>query len=334
MLEGGVNRNMHGQTPSRGSMRRESGVIGRVAQRVRRAAALASRQHGAISRSQLRSIGYTDDMIDRDLRTGRLIPAYRGVYFLGHLVMSEKSRAMAATLACGAGAVISHRSAAHLWCFLPYPAHYIDIEITVPGRDLHTRDGIQVHRVHGFDRRDVRTLDHIPITSPARTLLDLSAAAPDKLEQAFDEAVFQRKVRMPQLHELIERSDGRRGVKALRRLTAAESAGERSRLEAEKRCLRLIRAAKLPLPQSNAPLGPFVLDFFWPQHCVAVELDGFATHGKRRMFEADRARDGDLQARGMRVVRVTWRQLTREPYAVVARLAAVLALSMPDREPI
>lgn len=148
-------------------MLRESGVFGSVAQRVQRAAAVASRQHGAISREQLRAIGYTDHMIDNELRNGRLVPAFRGVYFLGHHAITEKSRAMAAVLACGAGAVVSHLSAAHLWAFVPYPAQFEDVDVT-----------------------------------------DVSAAAPDKLERAFDEALFKKKVQLPQLNELIERSTG------------------------------------------------------------------------------------------------------------------------------
>jgi very-short-patch-repair endonuclease len=110
-------------------------------------------------------------------------------------------------------------------------------------------------------------------------------------------------------------------------LVAAEGAGERNRLAAEKRFRQLIKLAKLPSPDPNARVGRFVVDFLWPEHRVVVELDGFATHNRRGAFEGDRARDGDLLAVGYRVIRVTWRQLTREPCAVVARVAAILALS-------
>jgi very-short-patch-repair endonuclease len=126
---------------------------------------------------------------------------------------------------------------------------------------------------------------------------------------------------------LIARSRGRPGISALRELVEAELAGERNRLEAEKRFRALVKDAKFPEPQSNAKVGPFTVDFLWPEERVVAELDGFTTHRTRSAFEGDRARDGDLQALGYRVVRVTWRQLTREPHAVVARVAAVLALS-------
>ncbi len=234
---------------------------------------------------------------------------------------------MAAVLACGEGAVVSHRSAAYLHGFLPYPAQYREVEVTVPHRILGPRPGIQVRRTETFDRRDIRELDNIPITSPARTLLDVAASAPEELDAAFDEARFRKRVRSPQLNDVIVRAAGRPGVKALRELVEAEAAGERSRLEAEKRFRDLVRAARLPEAKPNARIGRFVVDFLWPAHRVVAELDGFATHGKRAAFEGDRARDGDLQALDYRVIRVTWRQLTRAPYAVVARVAAILALS-------
>ena len=252
---------------------------------------------------------------------------HRAVYFVGHGEITPKARAMAAVLACGDEAFVSHRSAAYLYEFLPYPAQHPDVEVTATGRPLDPRPGIKIHHTARFDRRDVRTLEGIPITSPARTLLDVAASAPEELDASFDEAVFRRAVRLPQLLELVNRSRRRPGVAALRELVAAESGGQRNRLEAEKRFRELIKAAKLPIPSPNARIGRFVVDFLWPDHRVVAELDGFATHGKRAAFEGDRARDGDLQALDYRVIRVTWRQLTRGPYAIVARVAAVLALS-------
>jgi very-short-patch-repair endonuclease len=99
-----------------------------------------------------------------------------------------------------------------------------------------------------------------------------------------------------------------------------------TRSEAERRLLALIRAAGLPPPRTNVHVGPYEVDFLWPAHRLVVEVDGFAFHSSRAAFERDRRRDADLQARGLRVTRVTWRQLEREPHAVVARLAAALAL--------
>ncbi len=138
-------------------------------------AALASRQHGVVSRIQLVEIGFEPRAIDRRVEAGRLHPVHRGVYLVGHRAAPPYGREMAAVLACGQGAVASHRSAAHLWALLPYPAGFQRIEITVPDRDPGNKPGIRVHPTARFDRRDIRTCRGIPVTTPARTLLDLAA---------------------------------------------------------------------------------------------------------------------------------------------------------------
>lgn len=279
----------------------------------------------------MRQIGFTDDVIDGDLRRGRLVADHRGVYSVGHAAKTNSGRAMAAVLACGPGAVLSHLSAAYLHCLLPYPAHYAEVDVTVTSRTPPVRPGISVHRTTRLDRRDFRTHDEIPVTRPARTLLDLAARAThSEFEEAFDEAIFKRSVRKPQLDDIIDRSTGRPGISLLRACWAAEASGERNRLQAEKRFSRLVEAAQLPEPTANARVDRFVVDFLWPRHRVVVEIDGFGSHGRRGEFEGDRARDGDLQALDVAVLRVTWRQLTREPFVVVARVAARLALSGRD----
>lgn len=235
---------------------------------------------------------------------------------------------MAAVLAYGDDATAGVHTAAYLYSALPYPASPPPVDLLVRRRAVRSRPGIRVRRVAAIHRRDRRLLGPIPITSPARTLLDLAACATDaELEEAFDEMWFRRLMRPAQLDELLGRSAGARGVCKLRSLAMAEQAGERNRREAEKRMAALIRAAGLPPAQPNARVGQFVVDFLWPEQRVAVEIDGFATHGRRAAFESDRARDGDLQLLGTRVVRVTWRQLRNEPQAVVARVAAALAAS-------
>ena len=289
---------------------------------------LASSQHGKVSRKQLTGIGFTSDAIDGNIRRGTFSVEHRGVYAVGPVARTKAGRAMAAVLACGDGAVVSHRSAAYLQGLLPYPARNDDVDVTTASKTAPERPGIRSHRVNSLDGRDTRIHDNIPVTSPARTLLDLAAKATEsEFEQAFDEAVFRNKARKPQIEELIQRSAGRPGVVLLRDLWNAEASGRRNRLEAEKRFAGLVRAAKLPEPEPNVRIDRFVVDFLWPRHRVVVELDGFATHRDRRSFEGDRARDGDLQAMDFAVIRVTWRQLTKEPHAVVARVAARLALS-------
>ena len=228
-------------------------------------------------------------------------------------------------LACGRGAVISHRTAASWWQLLPYPAEQRPVDITVVGRHPGRRAGIAVHRVACLNRRDFWIRDSIPITTPARTLLDLAASvSPDELDRAFAEAQVLRLVNARRLEDQIERNPGRRGLRALRRLIAAGPALTRS--EAERRFLRLVRNAGLAEPQANVKLGDYEVDFLWADKRLVVEVDGFAAHHTRRAFERDRDRDASLAAAGYAVVRVTWRQLIDRPQAVVARVAAALAV--------
>lgn len=288
-------------------------------------AQLAGRQRGVVARRQLLALGLESDAIKRRLRAGRLHSVHRGVYLVGHEAAPAGALEMAAVLACGAGAVVSHRSAARLWKLLPYPAASTPGEVTLVERDAGVRSGIRPHRVRTLPRRDVRTVNGIPTTAPARTLLDLAAVvSPDELDRAFAEAQVRRLVNTRALTDQIERNPGRRGLRGLRGLVEAGPAPTRSR--AERLFLRLIRDAELPSPQVNSKLGPDEVDFLWAEHRLVVEIDGFGSHGNRRAFERDRVRDAKLAAAGYTVMRVTWRQLVARPEAVAARLAAALAI--------
>jgi very-short-patch-repair endonuclease len=290
-------------------------------------AALAARQRGVVSHDQLVAAGIGDGAIKRRLRAGRLHPVHRGVYLVGHPKPMQGAREIAAVLACGSGAVVSHRSAANLWRVLPYPPHPGPIDITVRGRKPDSRSGLRIHCVKGLDRRDVRRVGGIPITSPARTLFDLAAVvSTSELERALAEAQVLRVVRPQDLVDQAERNQGRRGVRAFRAAVELPGAPPITRSEAERRFLRLVRAAGLPPPQVNARAGGYEVDFLWRGQRLVVEVDGYAYHANRRAFERDRERDAALAAAGYTVLRVTWRQLVNEPAAVVARLAAALAL--------
>jgi hypothetical protein len=186
-------------------------------------AELAARQRGVITRAQLFQLGLTRDTIDNWLRTARLHSFYRGVYLLGHAQPAAGARELAAVLACGPGAVLSHCSAAGLWRLLPDPSG--DVEITVAGRNCGTKPGVCVHRVAAIDRRDVRKLGGIPVTSPARTILDVATIVmPRELERALAEAETRRLVRGSELLSLLARFSGRPGVATLRRLIESDGA--------------------------------------------------------------------------------------------------------------
>jgi very-short-patch-repair endonuclease len=287
-------------------------------------ARLASRHFGVVSRKQLLGAGVDPDAIKRRLRSGLLTAVHRGVYVAGHTALAERALEMAAILACGTGAVVSRHTAAYRWQLLPHPAEQRPVDITIAGRHPGRRAGIRVHRVASLDRRDFWIRDSIPITTPARTLLDLAAVGqPAELDRAFAEAQVLRLVDVRGMEDQIARNPGRTGVRALRALVDAGPAPTRN--DAEQRLLRLIRDAGLPRPQVNAYVGRYEVDCLWSRHRLVVELDGWATHGHRRAFERDRDRDAALAAAGYTVLRITWRQLTRQPERVVARIAAALA---------
>jgi very-short-patch-repair endonuclease len=287
-------------------------------------AQLAARQRGVVTRGQLLDAGLTAHAIDHRLRSARLHALHRGVYLVGHAAAVPGARELAAALACGPDAMVSHRSAAWLWRLLS--EHMGDPEVTVP-RDCR-RTGIRVHLVAALARRDVRKLGGIPITSPARTIVDLAAVVSVRdLERALAEAEARRLTRRSELVSLLARLPRRPGVAALRGLLEADAEPTLTRSEAEERLLALIRAAELPAPDVNVRIGGYEVDFLWRDQKLVVEVDGFRFHSSRTAFERDRRRDAQLEAQGYRVIRVTWHQIVSEPHATLVLVAQALAQS-------
>jgi very-short-patch-repair endonuclease len=283
---------------------------------------LAGRQKGNLTRRQLLAVGLGADAIDNWVKSGRLIVKHRGVYRLGHDAAPPFADELAAVMACSPSAFLADANAAHLWRLLQPAEPPRPITVLLAGRSLRAKPGIRVRRTRSLPTDETTTHDGIPTTAPARTLLDLAATASSRtLERALNEAQVLKLTTPPRLLPLLARHPRHRGTKALRALV--DPAGTRgfTRSEAERRLLALIRAAGLPLPRANVKLGPYEVDFLWPAQRLVVEVDGFRYHSSRVAFERDRARDAELAALGYRVVRVTWRQIAEEPYAVVARLA-------------
>jgi very-short-patch-repair endonuclease len=225
-------------------------------------------------------------------------------------------------MASGPSAALSHQAAARLWGLLP--DHGSSIDVTTP-RSLRRRAGIRLHRLSAVDRPDLRGRDHIPLTSPALTVLDLAASAgPETTQAALDEARFHRLLAPGDFERLRRRHPRRAGWAALGSLLDAEREPGFSRSEAERLLLRLIRDAGLPEPHRNHRVHGYELDLFWPEYGLAVEIDGYRSHGRRGNFERDRARDADLGAHGISVRRFTWHQITRRGLWLVARLAAAV----------
>jgi len=222
------------------------------------------------------------------------------VYAVGHTALSERGKNVAALLAAGPAAALSHRTAGALWRITPPPARP---EVTVAGTPRRSRPTLTIHRTASLNAQDVRLHDGLRITSPARTLEDLARVLPEvELERAAAEA---------QVRGLVPRQEG------------GKVAPTRSQLE--RRMLTLLKAAGLPDALVNTRIGPYEVDLFWPEHRVIAEVDGWASHSTRRAFERDRRRDAELQAAGHAVLRFTFRQISDEPLQVAASLAQVLA---------
>jgi very-short-patch-repair endonuclease len=183
-----------------------------------------------------------------------------------------------------------------------------------------------VHYASSIDDRDVRRAHGLPLTAPARTLHDLAATGYQNLERAFAEAHAQRLVSAHEVEQMLDRAGPRAGTRALRDLLTDNASGF-TRSEAERILRRLLRAANLPMARFNDRVAGYEVDAVWPQQRVIVEVDGFAYHGHRGQFERDHKKDLALRAAGYRVIRVSWRQLTNEPFALVAVLARELSLA-------
>jgi very-short-patch-repair endonuclease len=229
---------------------------------------------------------------------------------------------LAAVLACGPDAVLSHRSAAALWGIRETAQTLIDV--TVPRRG-HNRGGITLHRatLHPDDKA---TLDHIPTTSLPRTLLDLASLVPLKaVVRALEEAERKRLIDTRAIHGLLERANGHRGAGTLSQALASyDPQATQTRSELERRFLALTRKAGLPPSTLNTLVEQFEVDVLWPEQKLIVELDGYAYHRTRKSFERDRRRDAALLTAGYRTLRVTALRLDNEPEAILAELGALL----------
>lgn len=286
---------------------------------------LARRQHAVVRRGQLLAMGMGRRAIAGRLQRGQLHEVHRGVYVVGVRRISRKGRWIAAVLACGEGAVLSHRSAARLWRLLPPAAETVDV---TSARSQARRQGIACHRLpmHG-DEWVVE--DGIPVTSPFRTIFDLAASVPAReLERAFHEAEARRVTDRVSLPMLLERYPGRRGSRNLRALLGSKAPVMITRNDFEEAFLALVDAHGFLRPRMNAPYAIrgrfFEIDALWEEQRLAVELDSREIHGTVKRFESDRLRDRILVAEGWRTMRITWQQLQKEPQEIVKDLRLAL----------
>jgi very-short-patch-repair endonuclease len=266
-------------------------------------AAIAARQHGVVSAQQLLAAGLSRDTISRRARRGRLHRLHQGVYAVGHDAASWSRRWMAAALACGEVAVISHRSAAALWKLLAPIDGPIDIAIPGSG-GRQSRQGIRLHRCVSLLPEHLARRYGIPVTTPARTIADLRQCVSGKeLRRAIRQADVLGLPLGPDVHN------------------------DRTRSDLERDFLRLCRRHRLPAPEVNVRLGPFLVDFLWRDRRLIVETDGYRYHRGRQAFRDDRARGLELRARGFEVLRLSEEQIDEEPERVAEVLRMALASS-------
>jgi very-short-patch-repair endonuclease len=296
-----------------------------------RVARAAADQWGVLSLAELFACGLSRTAIRDRVRNGRLHPVHCGVYAVGHRRLSLEGRFLAAVKACGAGAVLSHVAAAVLWGFIRWDGRYP--EVTVVGDWAPQHPGLRIHRTAAFHRDD-RTRHHgIPVTTPARTILDLAATHRQAdLEHVLDRNEILELSDYPSLAALARAHPGHRGAHKLLATMKAHDAGTnltRSGLEVLFR--QLCHDHGLPQPHVNSTVAGKEVDFLFEHARLIVETDSWRYHKTRRAFENDRARDVITTAAGYRTLRFTDRRLTNDAHAVAAAIATTLAT--PDSGP-
>jgi hypothetical protein len=287
-----------------------------------RIAVLATRAHGVVCRSELLEAGVTRSEIYQRLRSGALIAVFRGVYRVGHTAPSPEARYLAAVRACGAGAVLSGRAAARLLGLLQGPA---------PAPEVTTRGerrvaGVRTRRCRRLHRRETTLWRGVPVTSAARTLVDLAAVLDaEELARACHEAGVRHHTTPKQVEAILALRPNTPGATKLRAVLRGEVKVTLSKLEAV--FLQRLRSAGLPLPQTNGPAGGRRVDCRWPKHKLTVEFDSYRYHNSRHASEQDRRRERQARARGDEFRRYTYSDVLESPRLMIGELRALLSAS-------
>lgn len=289
-------------------------VIGRI----------AAGQRTMVSAEQLYARGITKRAIEWRVLAGRMHVVFRGVYSFGSGELPPLAREQGALLACRERAFLSHYTAAAIWGLLPrLPA---EVEVTVVGRYRASSDGIRVHRIKAIDRSELKRHERLWVSSPARAVLEIAATALGKeLAGAIDEGLAGRRFTPRELEDVLARNRPCRGAARLAEILGDPTATAVSRSKREKRLLRLIRDAGLPMPETNVPFGRFELDFFWRQEGLVVEVDGYNFHRGPGAFGKDRAKELAVRNAGLEMLRFTGDHVLKQPWMVVATVAGALA---------
>lgn len=284
----------------------------------------ARRQKGLVTRDQLLAIGIPEGTIDEWISASRLHPIFPRVYLVGHRLPGKWTLELAAVLACTPDSFLSHRSAAELWGLLEPVQGYLP-QVMIVGRKSKGPTGIRVHcatELHADERSEV---DDIPITSAARTLIDLAPQVDSvTFARAYEEGLIKSLFSRDEMVAMLQRHAGRRGIRKVRALVDRDAPPSVTYEEAHLQLLELIRSSELPHPETEAPIGRYRVDLLWARERLVVEMDGAAFHSTPERIERDKRRDAELAALGYLVIRVTWRQLRDEPENVLTRIAMTL----------
>lgn len=285
--------------------------------------ALVRRQHGAIARRQLMELGLGPRRIERRIASGRLHPLWRGVYAVGRPLLGRRGRWMAAVLACGPDAVLSHSSAAALWGIGPEQGDMI--EVSVPATRRSRLRGIRAHRRTEAVLGDVAVHDGIPLTSPVRTLIDQATRLrPMQLERAVNEADKLDRVRADVLHASLDDYRSQPGVAPLRKLLDPLTF-RLSDSELEQLMRPLARTVGLPIPETKTWVNGYEVDFFWPKLGIVVETDGLKYHRTASQQKRGLERDQAHLAASMWPLRFSHWQVKHEPAHVRRILRSAVA---------
>ena len=280
---------------------------------------IANRSHGVVARDELLAAKITARQIERRLGKGALIPEFDGVYRVGHRAPSVEARYMAAVKACGKGAVLRGRAAAYLWGLIKGPIPRPEV-LTPTERRV---KGIRTTRSRDIDRRDVIKCRGIPVTTVARTVVDLAAdSTPGELARFFHEGAVRYRLKPHHVEAVLKRRPNSKGAKTLRRVMNGD---ERVLLsELERGFIALLREHNLPLPKTNIPRGGHWVDCHWDEYKLTVELDSYRFHSTRQAWEQDQRRERKARARG-EYRRYVWGDVFEEPAATAAEARQLLS---------
>jgi very-short-patch-repair endonuclease len=284
---------------------------------------VATQQLELITSAQLRLAGVGRDLIRSRIGHGTAQRVHRGVFHLGPELMLPGAVELAAVLACGDGAVVRRRSAVALLGLVSFRP--VEVEIAIVGRQCRTRAGIAIERLAVLADEDCGEFNGIPITSPARPILDFAAVAgDDELERAIAEAYALKFVTEVELRQALERNPRRAGTRTVRAELDRVGGPQWTKYDGEGRMKQLLRKSGLAGWIARTRVAGFEADFLWAAERLIVEVDGYQYHSHRYAFERDRKRDQGHIAAGYTVIRFTMRQLKNEPLRVIAVIATAL----------